>query len=312
MAGQAFEAPRLQSFYLDPDEVVIIGLDTKDGPEHPLYDERIKLAVLDEHVQNVLKHGVLKPGLCIKEKLADGSTRTLVLDARQRVRWARAANKLLRETYDGAEYERRKVRVPFSLKQIVSDGEENGREKKQMSIMTAANVHRESDFVVKAHQAQRMLDMGMSMKAIALDFGVTEAAVGQWLRVLGLSDRMRAAVKVGTLTPSAAVQYSDLSHEEQDAIIDQAEKLGVKISTGEARNKRSQRKRGEGEKGKTVESRPVPRSVLKKLLGHESFMESLEEKERAFLAWICGSGADRKVKGLRAVLKEIGYIDDES
>lgn len=306
MGKQAYEAPRLQAFYLDPFEVVIIGLDTEDGTEHVLYDERIALPIEDADVDNVLKHGVLKPGILRKEKLPSGEERSVVLDGRQRTRWARAANERLAATYgrDSDEYRRRMIRVPYLPKQV-SDAS------KQVSVMVAANHHKESDFVVKAKQARRMLDRGMSAKEVAIDFAVTETAVSSWLRLLDLSSGMRSAVERGTLTPSAAVQYSDLAHEEQERIIAEAERLGVKLTTTKAREDRAKRARGQTSKNPNV-TRPVPASVVRKLVDHEGFMEGLTPSERGLICWLAGhAGMDRRVKGLRAALKEIGYAEGE-
>jgi len=303
MGKQAFDAPRLQAFYLDPREVVIIGLDTGDGVEHVLYDERIKLPIEAADVDNVLKHGVLKPGIVRKEKLPDGEERSVVVDGRQRTRWARAANERLAETYgeDSDEYRRRMVRVPYLPKQIA-------QAEQQASIMVAANHHKESDFVIKAKQARRMLDLGMSLREVATDFGVSDAAVGQWLRLLDLSASMRAAVEQGAMTPSAAVQYSDLPHEEQDRVVGEAQALGVKISTTKAREDRSKRSRGEVSKSPNA-VKPIPASVIRKLLDHEEFMEGLTPSERGLICWLAGHpGMDRRVKGLRAALKAIGYL----
>ena len=306
MGGQAYSAPRLQAFYLDPREVVIIGLDTDDGAGHVLYDERIALPVEATDVDNVLKHGILKPGIIRKEKLPGGQERSVVIDGRQRTRWARAANERLAETYgEGSdEYRRRMVRVPYLPRQI-------GAAEQQASVMVAANHHKESDFSTKAKQARRMLDMGMSVREVATDFGVSDAAVGQWLRLLDLSVTMRDAVEQGALTPSAAVQYSDMPHEEQDRVVAEAGNLGVKISTTKAREDRSKRARGEASKSPNV-VKPVPASVVRKLVDHEEFMEGLTPSERGLICWLAGhQGMDRRVKGLRAALKEIGYVESE-
>lgn len=304
MGGQAYDAPRLQAFYLDPFEVVIIGLDTADGPEHVLYDERISLPISDADVDNVVKHGVLKPGLIRKEKLSDGEERSVVLDGRQRTRWARAANTKLAQTYgrDSEEYRQRMVRVPFVPKQI-------GDESKQMSVMVAANHHKESDAVVKARQAQRMLDRGMSVRQIAADFAVTDTAVGSWLKLLDLSGTMIDAVDRGVIAPTAAVQYSDMSNEQQAEVIAEADRLGAKISTGKAREDRSKRARGERTNNPSV-VKPVPARIVRKLIDDETFMEGLTPSERALLCWVAGhAGMARRVRGLRAALKAAGYLD---
>jgi ParB family chromosome partitioning protein len=88
MGKQALQGKRKDTFLIDPTELVIIGLDTKDGPEHPLYDRRILKPVPEACVANVEMEGVIKTVDVVK---VDGVP--LVTDGRQRVRWAREANK---------------------------------------------------------------------------------------------------------------------------------------------------------------------------------------------------------------------------
>lgn len=301
MGGQAFDAPRAQIFYLDPDKVVIIGLDTKDGPEHRLYDPRIKLPVTEEQLLNVRKHKILEAGLIHKEKLPGGESRDVVVDGRQRVRWARAVNAELREDYSGDEYERRMVRVPFMLK---SQGDKSVLK----SMGTAANMRAESNILTKAIDVQGMIDAGADKKDIAVDFGVTVQAVDSWLQVLTLGKKMQDAVRSGAMSPSAAIQYSDVSEEEQDKVIAECERLGVTIGATEAKAQRAARKRSNGTNGHDVR-RPVGTGILRKLVEHEDFMASQEPEVQAILKFLIGEpNQDRRVKGLRAALKDIGYI----
>lgn len=48
---------RGQYFFCDPHTVTIIGLDTKDGPEHPLWDERINRPLDKNLVYDIQAHG---------------------------------------------------------------------------------------------------------------------------------------------------------------------------------------------------------------------------------------------------------------
>jgi len=302
MSGQLFDGPRVNGFFLLPEEVVIIGLDTDDGPEHPNYDPRINIPVLDEDVANVLVHGVLKPGLIRKEQLSGGKSRAIVLDGRQRVRWARAANAKLRESYSGAELEKRLIRVPFIPKQQVGDANA------QMRMGVAANRYKASDFMMKAEEANRMLSRGISKKDVAIDFGVSPQALDQWLQVLTLGKKMQDMVRSGTMSPSTAIQYSDMSEEEQDKVIADCERLGVTIGASEAKTQRAARKRSNGAEGHEVR-RPIGAGTLRKLMSHETFVDSLEPNEAALLKWILGeANQDRRIKGLRAALKDIGYL----
>lgn len=61
MGGQAYDGKRMQAFLVGADEVVVVGLDTDDGAEHPLYDERVKDPVDEATVQSVMALGVLQP-----------------------------------------------------------------------------------------------------------------------------------------------------------------------------------------------------------------------------------------------------------
>lgn len=302
MSGQLFDGPRVNGFFLLPEEVVIIGLDTTDGREHPLYDPRVHLPVTEADIANVMEHGVLKPGLVRKENLPGGKSRAVVLDGRQRVKWARAANARLREVLEGKELESKLIRVPFIPKQQLGDGT------KQLRVGIAANLHKESDFMIKAEQASRALERGVSKKDVAADFGVSEQAVDQWLQALTLGGKLQDLVRRGIWAPSTAIQYSDLSEEEQDKIIAECELLGISApSSTEAKAARSARKRNNGN-GHSVQ-RAVGAGTIRKLVAHEGFMGGLEPEMQAFLKFLSGEpNQDRRVKGLRAALKEIGFI----
>jgi ParB family chromosome partitioning protein len=77
--------------YLDPNHIVIVGIDTAATTEDTLYDERIDLDVDINLVKNIMVYGVQQPVLVRAE---DGDV--IVVDGRQRVRAAREANKQFR------------------------------------------------------------------------------------------------------------------------------------------------------------------------------------------------------------------------
>lgn len=304
MGGQAFDAPRAQIFYLDPNKVVIIGLDTKDGPEHRLYDPRVKLPVLEEQLANVRKHKILEAGLISKEKLPGGETRDVVVDGRQRTRWARAVNLEIREECSSDEdYEKRMVRVPFILK---SQGDKAALK----SMGTAANMRAESNILTKALDVQGMLDSGHHNKHdIAVDLGVTVQAVDSWLQVLTLGKKMQDAVRNGVMAPSAAIQYSDVSEEEQDKALADAERLGIRISTPEAKTQRAARKRSNGANGHDVR-RPVGGAVMRKIVADEEFMENVSSDVTNFAHFVATGDVNflRRIKGGMAMGRRIGYL----
>lgn len=87
MAKQALEGKRLNAFAMDASDLTIIGLDTKDGPEHPLYDERIFLPIDEAMVRNIRAFGVIEA-----INVRKNGPNVEVVDGRQRVRHARIAS----------------------------------------------------------------------------------------------------------------------------------------------------------------------------------------------------------------------------
>lgn len=90
---QVFDAARLGGFRFDPDVLVIIGLDTKDGPEHELWDERALLPYSEEMVLSLMDLGCLKT--ITVRKGEDG--RPEIVDGRGRAIAGREANRRLRK-----------------------------------------------------------------------------------------------------------------------------------------------------------------------------------------------------------------------
>src|SRR5210317_1175692 len=88
---QAIDGRRINSFALDPYKLTIVGHDTDDGPEHPLYDERIKLPLEQSMIANFRALGVKNP--IRVHKTSDG--KLIVVDGRRRVLHAREANRQL-------------------------------------------------------------------------------------------------------------------------------------------------------------------------------------------------------------------------
>lgn len=304
MGGQAFDAPRLQAFYLDPSTVTVLCLDTKDGEEHPLWDPRFSIPVDQSDIDSVMTYGVLTVGIVRKEKMADGSERTVVIDGRQRTRWARAANDVIRaEVGEGKAYDEKKILVPYYVVK-------NQSEEKIARMIIAANHHKETPPLMKAQLAKQRLDRGHSMKDVAIAFGVTPQAVTEWVRGLSLSAKMRGAVDAGTLSFSTAIQYDDLAPEKQDEILSDMERLGVKIGTGEAKAQRAARKRTNGSNGHDVR-RPVGMATVRKVIADEEFMGGLDPITQAVLKWVVGEpNQDRRVPGLRACERRVGFLGE--
>lgn len=232
MAKQALEGSRFNGFFVDPNNVVIVGLDTEDGPEHPLYDERIKLTLDADRVANVKEFGIKTPITVTKRGAGD---KPLVVFGRQRTRWLREANaQLLKE---GKE--------PHELPVLLSKGDD---EANAGDMITENEVREDDDILTKAEKARRFMAIKKtdgttpSIEACAKRFGVTDRAVRQWLAVLELSPKVKKAVKDGRLTATAASKLQGKSVEEQendlDELISEADAKGKKkVSTSEVRKK---------------------------------------------------------------------------
>ena len=210
MGKQYFKGNRFDAFMVAPEDVVVIGLDTNDGPEHFLYDERINLPLDPAMVQNVKALTVRKAINCTRLVIND-EERPCVVDGRQRVRCAREANKQL--VNEGEP--------PMKIKIIP----ERGEEAQLMAIGTSTNCfHVEDTIVEKARKAQRLRDRGLTTSEVATSLGVTTTTLAMWSKILGLATPVLKAVSNGQVSASAASRLDGLSKD------DQAEQLKELIS----------------------------------------------------------------------------------
>lgn len=214
----------------DPDQLIIVGLDTNDGPEHPLYDERIHLPISQGMVANIRYRGVLIP---VKYVL-DGD-KAYVVDGRRRVIHARLAKQL--QLAAGEE----PVKVP-AIQTRASGADLFG-------ISIAANRMRVDDNVLtNARNAERLIAMGKSVEEIALDFDVSDQAVRNWLACLKLGGSALEALKSGEITATAALDLAALPVRDQEAIV-------AEVRTETAKDKAN---------GVPVKKADVSKSVAKK------------------------------------------------
>lgn len=277
-------AKRLNAFAMDPDALTIVGLDTEDGPEHPLYDERIKLPLDEGLVRNIRKFGVLEAVLVRKNgHLVE------VMAGRQRVRAAREANR--RNNEEGMQ----PIAVPVFVKRPRADGDALG-------VMISENENRQDDDpLTRAKKASRMMDFGASEHEVAVSFGISKQAVKNLLALLDLSDKVKTAVEHKKVSFSAAIELRDLPRTKQDEKLKEMIAAGA---TGVSEAKRQRRARANG-KSAAPRGRAVDIKTLRKVAGDEAFTSELTPDARAILQWILGDeDAAKRVKGLTALLKE--------
>lgn len=264
----------------DPNDLTIIGLDTKDGEEHPLYDPRIKLPISEPMVLNLMAFGILEP----IEIRMNGAVAEVV-NGRRRVRHAREANKRLKKM--GSD----EIRVPCTIKR--------GDDGHLFGISVSANEHREDDTpMAKAEKAQRMLDLGKTEDDVAVAFGVTKVAVKQWLKLLELSAYVRKLVDKRAISASAAAKFADLGHDEQKEAVDKLlAESGGKATTKKAKTAAKKKAKGD----EAAYDAPGKRMIRKVLINNESD-EALDEGQTKILKWVLGEIGPTSIKGLSGLM----------
>jgi ParB family chromosome partitioning protein len=283
---QALEGKRLNAFAMNPYDLTIIGLDTEDGKEHALYDERIHLPVNEALSLNIEVHGVIEP--VIVRKNAD---RVEVIDGRQRVRAAREANERLKK----AGYE--PVAVPVMLRR--------GEDSSMLSIMISANEQRtEDEFKTKLKKLERYLALGRSEKDAAIAFGVSVQTILNWIAVMEAGPEVKKAMNDGLLTPSAAAKLASLPRADQAEAVAKATQNGAK----KASNAKASRIKKEVKKG-TSEIVPPAKKALKVFIKQPTAVEAIEntsEYREGFLAavqWVLGRVRAEDIPGLSRALR---------
>jgi ParB-like chromosome segregation protein Spo0J len=213
--------------YVDPGDLVIIGLDSDDREEHPLFDERAFWPLDENLMRNILVYGVLEPVRVRKE-----AGRRLVVDGRQRVKAAREAK--TRQTQAG-EFQ---VKVPTF--------ETKGDDKRVSGIMISLNEQRQNDDILtKALKAARRFDItGDDIEMVAIDFGRTPGTIKNWLSLAAADPKIHGAMKENPpkISSSAAIELSKLPREEQVKELNKLLKAGGGEKVTEAKTKKARQK----------------------------------------------------------------------
>lgn len=287
-------ASRTDAFSVHPEHLIIIGLDTDDGPEHPLYDERIKLPLDEKMVLNIAALGVQVPVLT--QKLDDG--RIVVLDGRQRVRHAREAN--ARAARAGGEW----MRVPVAAPKRADTG-------RAVSVMISANEFRtDDDVVTKAKKARRLQeDFGMKPAEIATLYKVSDQAVRGWLKLGEADDSLLEQVQAGAISATAAGHMAALPQEAQKvkaAEIKEKAKTAPKSKNGKSKKVTVKSARTEAKVTKAPEGdfiEPPSRRVLRKLV-EDGKASGINEDFLKGVAFCLGEMRPDRVAGLKAFTEE--------
>lgn len=253
MAAALMPAKRGNLYHFDPNEPYIIGVDTKDGPEHELWDERIKLPLDESMVVNIMAIGVKETCLLRHNKAAE---RYEVVDGRRRIMHAREANKRLKKAGEELVY------VPCML--------EAGDEAHMAGVAISLNeIRKDDNTLVKAEKCMRLLQRnGNDYKAAAIRFGVSVAAIKNWAKVAELPAPVKKAVRDGEISASAAAELHGL--EKEQAVAKLAKLVGTAKATGKKKATTASAKK---EAGKRT---AVPKRVLLKLVKDEDLSSGVE------------------------------------
>lgn len=202
MAKTAFDAQRSNIYQLDPQVVVIIGLDTEHGPEHVLYDARIKEPLREATVLDMMKRGVVEPIVVRK----DGEA-AVVIDGRRRVMHAREANRRLVEAGQPL------LRVP-----VLSP--RKGTDNDHFETLVVLNEHREADGPLnRARKASTMLNRGYTETEVAQLFAVSVATLKNLLSLLDLGEDAQKALAEKEIGLTEAYGLAKRSQEEQTKVL---------------------------------------------------------------------------------------------
>lgn len=288
-----FKATKTQDLhYLDPNDLVIVGIDTKhkSPKDHHLFDERIKLPLDDNMVKNIMVYGVQQTVIC----QMDGDE-LIVVDGRQRVRWAREANKRL--AAEGKE----PYAVPIRVKK--------GSEATMFGVMVSLNEIRQDDeLLLKADKAVRMQDMGKSTEEIAITFGVTTQAIDMWLKLADASTPVREAVQNGQIAATAAAKLAELSRDKQKKALKELIDSGnatVAHAQAQVRAEKRSQKNGETVEASSIMA-PGKRAINKliKYLRRSSVEHELSEDFIKGMRWAVGDLSTNSIGGLAGLLED--------
>lgn len=230
------EHGRSDLYWISPTDLVVVGFDTEDGPEHDLCDEESNNTPEDPAtIESIVAVGVQQAVQARLAKLASGP-RLEVIDGRGRTRCARkAAERYQKRTGDD-------LVIPVIIKR--------GPDDELFDIRVILNsMRREESALSKGRAAVRMLNRGRSPADAAVRFGVDEQTVKNWILLTESDDSVKKAIEKGKITSSAAMRLAKLPTDTQKAALEELLASGA-ATVAEARrvaNKaRAPKKGGDG------------------------------------------------------------------
>lgn len=275
--------------YEDPENIIIVGLDTQEADKSsPLYDERVDMALAEELIASIREHGVQQNVVALEK-----AGKLVCVDGRQRVRAARELNRRLVE--DGGTKDDL-VKVPVT--RYASNGVG------LMGLGIALNEIRYEDPIpIKAQKLQRYLNLGRSLEDASRAFGVKISTLQNWLSVLKLAPELQDQVNDGTLSVSAAVDLSQMEEPEQKEVAEE-----VKKAKAEGKNPKVVAKAASRRVAKTTKFAKSPgRRLIKKLISYpvDDRTKFVSEDFVKGAAWAAGQIETNAVDNLDKLIKKL-------
>lgn len=271
---KAFDAKRTSTFVYDPEDLVVIGHDTKDGPLHPLYAPDCNDPIDEAFQENVFLNGVDTDVTITKWE-----GRPCVVVGRTRVRAARVANK-------------RRAKEGLPLIQIGCKVVSGTEAKLAARRIRENNVRKVVGVLQKAEDAQYLLDQGMPIETVAIELGVkTKETVKEWLAVLGSTADVRKAVASGRIGATAAAKIAKLvgGDAQKKALADIiASGKGSTVEAKRAVRKAKAKSEGKTSDGMGIVARKDQRALLEQAQqaygrGSEIYYQGFADAVRAIL-----------------------------
>ncbi len=347
MSKQAMEHQTGTLFRMTPgkEHLLIIGYDTKDGPEHALWRADVGAAPKDDLVASVTKHGVITP--IRAQKINE--TQAMVVVGRDRVKAARVAEK------NGVD-----IKIPVllypptaTIKEIIGVANaENYARKTESLLAQAEHLHKQmvaeglNDGVDELTCAKAVAaSTGLSVQRIRniIDFrnddSLVRAVKGEKiagetaLALATIKDEAKRhkALKDALDDPTATValmreRVSYMKHEEKAAQREAAASAPAAVDTAPSKLAALPEGKGkDGKKGKTPSKKPtkpakaaelefypgLSKSLARRVVEHQLALEPkervLDESAIKMLKIVAGLIKPDTLVGFKAVLKDLGF-----
>lgn len=203
MSSAAKLGAKSDLWIMDRKDLIVIGHDTDDGPEHELYRADVRDPVDESLAPSIRKHGVIQP--IRARRCKSDSSRAEVIVGRSRVRAVEAIAK------DGGP----SIKIPVmlwpagaTLAEIVGVANaENHVRKTESILVTADHAHAQL-------RAEGGAEVKGAINSVAVDLGISPARVRSLLKLREAPDVI-AALKASAIKGEVALTLATLPDEQR-------------------------------------------------------------------------------------------------